>query len=80
MPEVIIKYKNRRTLEALKDFSKYFDFEIAAVKSKTDITEINGVAIIPGDSSINIDGMKKIFTGKNISANELRRSAWNRKK
>lgn len=28
MPEVIIKYKNERSLKALKDLSKYLDFDI----------------------------------------------------
>jgi hypothetical protein len=80
MPEVIIKYKNRRVLEALKDLSKYFDFTIASTKTEVATEEINGVTIILGDPSIAPSKRKAIFTGRNISANELRRSAWNRRK
>lgn len=28
MPEIIIKYKSKRTTEALQDLSKYLDFSI----------------------------------------------------
>lgn len=28
MPKVIVKYKNKRTLKALQDFSKYFDYDL----------------------------------------------------
>jgi hypothetical protein len=79
MPEVIIKYKTEKALQALKDFSKYFDFKISSAGTK-DITEnIKGVSIIPGDSSVDTSYLKKIFTGKNVSARDLRSSSWKRK-
>ena len=28
MPEVVVKYKNKKSLEALEDLSKYLDFQI----------------------------------------------------
>ena len=34
MPEVIIKYKNAKVLEALKDFAKYLDFVVELPKAK----------------------------------------------
>ena len=83
MPKVIVKYKNKRTLEALRDFAKYFDFEISfpdfLKKSETE-TNLNNITIIPGDSSIDTKGLMKIFTGKNINATELRKEAWQRRK
>ncbi len=79
MPEVIIKYKSSRTLQALKDFAKYFDFIITTPK-KDFSDNLNGVTIIPADQSINTSDLKKIFTGKNIDAKELRSHAWQKKK
>jgi len=86
MPEVIIKYNNPKTLEALKDLSKYFDFIISKPKSKRkdmlpkNTFTINGVTVIQGDASIDISEMSDVFTGKNIDAKELRRTAWQRNK
>ena len=34
MPELLIKYKNKRAKEALIDFSKYFDFSIVQQEVK----------------------------------------------
>lgn len=86
MPEVTIKYKNPKTLEALKDLSKYFDFSIAKPKTGKknahikDTFTINGVTVVRGDSSIDISEMSDVFTGKNIDAKELRKGAWLRSK
>ncbi len=87
MPEVIITYKNAKTLEALKDFAKYFDFSISTPKKKSPskkegdrIYFVNGVPIKKGDDSIDMTGLKQVFTGKNIDAKELRKKAWQRKK
>jgi len=81
MPEIIIKYKNSKTLEVLNDLAKYFDFVISFPKSerKKEIL-INGVTIIPADSSINISDMTEVFKGKNVNAEILRDEAWQRKK
>jgi hypothetical protein len=79
MPEVIIKYKTEKALQALKDFSKYFDFKISSAETN-DVTEkINGVSIILGNRSVDTSSLKKIFTGKNVSARDLRSSSWKRK-
>lgn len=47
MPEIIVKYKNKRTLEALQDFAKYFDYEISLPESgkKEKETTLNGVLL-----------------------------------
>ncbi len=86
MPEVTITYKNPKTLEALKDLSKYFDFIISKPKTKKkdklpdNTFTINGVTVVRGDSSIDISEMSDVFTGKNIDAKELRKEAWQRHK
>ena len=81
MPQIIINYKNLKTLEALQDFAKYFDFSIQNIeKSTPQKTSLNGVSIIKGDKTIDLSEMSKIFTGKNINAKELRQKGWERNK
>ncbi|MEO8820571.1 MAG: hypothetical protein ABI267_07360 [Ginsengibacter sp.] len=83
MPEIIIKYKNKRTLDALYDFAKYFEFEISlpglSNKKETQIN-LNGITIIPADVSVDTKDLNDIFTGRNIDPSELRIKAWKRKK
>ena len=80
IPEVVIKYKNVKTLELLKDLSKYFDFILSTPKSgnKKEIS-INGVTMISADPNIDISDLSAIFSGKNIDAESLRIKAWHRK-
>jgi hypothetical protein len=81
MPELIIKYKNKKTLEALLDFAKYFDFSIIMpFKSKEKIINLNGVSIIPADSTVDTSELEAIFSSKNLDAKELRQKAWQRTK
>lgn len=81
MPEIIVKYKSSRTLAALRDFAKYFDYEISTPeKNKKDQITLNGVTIIPADSSVDASKLSNIFTGKNINSKQLRDEAWQRKK
>ena len=81
MPEITIKYSSGRTLKALRDFAKYFDFVISSpVKLKSKEEKINGVSIILADSSIDSSDLSKIFTGKNKNAKELRNQSWQRTK
>lgn len=78
MKEVTIKYKNNKTLEALKDPGKYLGFSVSentSSKSKEDIY-INGVSVIPGNESIDISELHEVFTGKNLNAAQLRNSGW----
>lgn len=77
MPEVVIKYKKPETLKILKLLAKYLDFEIVP---KNEDNKINGVSFIPGDKTIDIQELSKIFTGKNLDAKQLRKDAWTRKK
>jgi hypothetical protein len=81
MPELIIKYKNKKTLDLLLDIAKYFDFSIILpAKSKEKKTKVNGVTLIPGDSSIDTSELQGIFSLKNIDAKQLRQKAWKRTK
>jgi hypothetical protein len=83
MPEIIVKYKNKRTLEALKDFAKYFDYTISSSASeskKIKKINLNGVTIISADSSVDTSALTEIFTGKNVNPSHLRNDAWQRKK
>jgi hypothetical protein len=81
MPEIVIKYKNPKTLQALKDFAKYFDFVISSNKNgKEEALSIRGVTILPGDSSIDTSELLDIFSNKNIDAKALRTEAWQRRK
>jgi hypothetical protein len=83
MPEIIVKYKSKRTLQALQDFAKYFDYVISSPDSeggKKKQISLNGVTIIPADSSVDTSGISNIFEGKNINPDQLRNEAWQRKK
>lgn len=65
----------------LKDLAKYFDFIVSAPEpTKKNEILINGVTIIPADNSINTSDLTKIFTGKSIDAEKLRKQAWLRRK
>lgn len=54
MAELVIKYKNKKTLDALIDFSKYFYFSVIMPKKAVDEKSIgiNGVTRIKPDKSI----------------------------
>jgi hypothetical protein len=81
MKEVTIKYKSNKTLEALRELGKYLNFSIADHKGKRQTEkDINGIPVIMGDGSIDISALHDVFTGKNLSAKELRDTAWQRKK
>jgi hypothetical protein len=81
MPDLIIRYKNKRTLEALLDIAKYFDFSVVLPsKSRRKLVKVNGVYVIPADSSVETADLETIFTGKNLDVKELRRKSWQRTK
>lgn len=82
MPEVVIKYKNKRTLEALLDFAKYFEFSVILPKSSAKVKSLkfNGVSVIPADSSVDTSELEKIFSNQNLDSKKLRQNAWQRSK
>lgn len=76
MPEVTIKYKSAKSLEALRDFSKYFDFEISVPK----VGEKESV-IIPGRgvTKDTIKELTEIISAADMDAKKLRKK-WKRNK
>lgn len=84
MKEVTIKYKDSKVLQLLKSLAKYLDFSIAFPKKgkieKNEYEYINGIPVIPGNNTIDIGELSKIFTGKNIEARKLRTEGWQRQK
>jgi hypothetical protein len=63
----------------LKLIGKYFWFFISLIKHGGEkinyhLEYVNGVPYIPGNSSIEITELFKIFTGKNINAKKLSRT------
>lgn len=82
MHEVVVKYKNQKTLKALMALGEYLGFTVTEPSSpkKDSVYEINGVPVESGDPSIDIHELNAIFTGKDIDAVSLRKSAWQRKR
>lgn len=81
MKEVIIKYNDSKTLALLKALAKFFNFSIMPPnKDQKAYDQINGVPIIPGDSSVSVKELTKIFTGKNLNARKLRTQEWQRQR
>jgi len=82
MHEVVIKYKNRKTLKALTALGEYLGFTIADSerKEKKDVYHINGVPVESGDPKIDMQDLTSIFTGQDIDAKTLRESVWQRKR
>lgn len=81
MKEVIIKYKSNKTLEALRELGKYLGFSVldSPIEEGNKQTSINGVTLIQGDDTVDINELKDIFTERRFNASELRRSGWQRK-
>ncbi len=83
MPEIVVKYKSQRTLEALRDFAKYFDYKILSGNSKAKKAKqisLNGITIIPADPSIKTVDLSEIFTGSSIDPSQIRNEAWRRRR
>jgi len=82
MHEVIIKYKNQKTLKALTALGEYLGFTITDPerKEKKDLYHINGIPVESGDPKIDVQDLTTIFTGEDIDARTLRESAWPRKR
>jgi len=82
MHEVVIKYKNQKTLKALTALGEYLGFSIAdpEKEEKKEVYHINGIPVESGDPKINMQDLITIFTDEYINAKTLRESAWQRKK
>lgn len=81
MPEVVVKYKTSKTLRALKDLAKYFDYVISSPAKDQDIELIiNGVPVIAADSTIDTSELEILFSEKRVDANAIRKQSWQRRK
>lgn len=81
MPEVVVKYKTSKTLRALKDLAKYFDYVISSPAKDQDIELIiNGVPVIAADSTIDTSELEILFSEKRVDANATRKQSWQRRK
>ncbi|MBP9153014.1 MAG: hypothetical protein KBF73_12075 [Flavobacteriales bacterium] len=78
MQEVVVKYKNKKALNALLDLSKYFDFSIVLPSKKKEAD--HGVTVIPADDSVDISELNAVFSDRKLDASELRKKAWQRDK
>jgi hypothetical protein len=72
MPEIIIKYNDSKILQIMKDLSEYLNFSIS------DLNAEDTKSFVPADESAEIEELRKMFSGKGLSAKKLRKSAWNR--
>lgn len=82
MHEVVIKYKNRKTLKALTALGEYLGFTIADPErtEKREVYHINGIPVESGDPKIDMQDLTTLFTDEAIDAKTLRESAWQRKR
>lgn len=83
MREVVIKYKNQKTLKALAALGEYLGFTIAdsgKEPKKEKMYHINGIPVERGDPQIDIQELTSIFTETDIDSKTLRESSWQRKK
>lgn len=73
MPEVIIKYKSNKTLQALLDIAKYFDF---TVEAKATPNKDKGTLPIVFAEKPDITALAGIWKGRDITIEQLRKNAW----
>lgn len=72
---IVNDLKLKKALAALRDIAKYFSLEVVSPISEKPkkYVDLNGVTIIPADSTIDPTELTKIFTGKDIDPVELRK-------
>ena len=82
MPEITIKYTGSKTLKVLIALSEYLGFVISKPQKKEQkgLIYINGIAVVPGDRSIDISDMSELISNNNMDAKRLRNDAWQRNK
>ena len=78
MPEIIVKYKNAKALEALRDFAKYFDFVLEKPKSKPHTNSPRDISALPVvfAEKPDVTALAGIWKGRDISLKDLRTKAW----
>lgn len=78
MPSVVVKYKNQKALEALRDLAKIFDMSIEKTLEDPISSNDKSVRKLPISFAENPDvkALAGIWEGKDISLTELRKEAW----
>ncbi len=77
MPEIIIRFKRQRTLQALKDFAKYLDFSIVSEKeADAKNYKLVNVSVVAPVAKIDARKLKGIFSDEKLSIKEIRKSVW----
>jgi hypothetical protein len=77
MPEIIVKYKNNKSLQALRDFAKYFDVVLESPNTKKAVGRKKKTSLpITYAENPDIMALAGIWKGKNISLEKLRKKAW----
>ncbi len=77
MPEIKIRYKRQRTLQALKDFAKYLDFSIVNEKdADTKSYMLGNVLIVSPVSKTDVRKLKGLFSDSKLSLKEIRKNIW----
>ena len=76
MPAIVIKYKSAKTLRALQDFAKYFDFQIEKPSEKKTSKKLRDKLPITYAENPDIKALAGIWEGSTISLDEIRNKAW----
>jgi hypothetical protein len=78
MPEVTVKYKNTKSLKALRDLAKLFDLVIESHIPDEDTHKIKAPNSLPITFARNPDvkALAGIWEGREIALDDLRKEAW----
>jgi hypothetical protein len=77
MPEIKIRYKRQRTLQALKDFARYFDYSIVNEREAGNNSYMIGnVSVIVPSAKSDARKLKGLFSDSNLSLKEIRKKVW----
>lgn len=76
MPSIVIKYKSAKTLQALQDFAKYFDFVIEGDSKKETLKKGKSNLPINFAENPDIHALAGIWKESSISLEDIRDKAW----
>ncbi len=64
----------------MKDLSEYLNFSISDLNAEDtkSVFKADTKSFVPADESAEIEELRKVFSGKGLSAKKLRKSAWDR--
>lgn len=80
MSEILVKYKNNKAFQAIRDLARYFDIEIKGpVKWENEIEnkKISSLPISFAEHP-NANALSGIWEGKDVTIDDIREQAWNR--